>query len=484
MPSGGTLLTRRTFMAAGGALALGAVTPIQALAAPRRTPHNARVVVVGAGLAGVTCAYRLARRGVNVRLFEARDRVGGRCWSARDFAGGQVAEHGGEFVDTRHVHLRRLVKALGLRLDDRDARSPKHVKGVLDLHGKVRDRASVYKDIPLVIKRITRDARRIGDYRYDRAARAARAFDEMSVRDWVDANVPGSLLRTALTDGVAGFFGGDAEDLSAINLIEQFVRPYEGADERWLIHGGNDQVPNLLAEKLPEGCLQLETPLTAVRRAGSGYRLDFGSFGEVEADYVVFALPFTTLRKVDLTHAGLSARKRDAIAHHGMGTNAKVMLQFSDKFAAHHRWNGSLSSDKPRWGTWDSSIADGGAESLLTIFSGGTAGASYPATQAHGPAPDSVVSQSLAWLDRHIPGLADSYNGNSWLDSWVDDPWAHGSYATFRPGQYTRYWGLSKLPEGRLHFAGEHTSTHSQGYLNGGVESGERAAKEILASLG
>ncbi|WP_408641693.1 FAD-dependent oxidoreductase [Solicola gregarius] len=79
--------------------------------------------------------------------------------------------------------------------------------------------------------------------------------------------------------------------------------------------------------------------------------------------------------------------------------------------------------------------------------------------------------------------MADAYNGRSWLDSWVDDPWVRGSYAAFLPGQYTRYWGYLGKAECGVHFAGEHTSTHSQGYLNGGVESGERAAREVLTAI-
>ena len=85
-----------------------AVSPLAALARPRRHGvHDPRVVVVGAGLAGVCCAYKLQQHGIRADLYEARDRVGGRCWTARTFDGGQVAEHGGEFVDTRHVQLRR-----------------------------------------------------------------------------------------------------------------------------------------------------------------------------------------------------------------------------------------------------------------------------------------------------------------------------------------------------------------------------------------
>ena len=103
----------------GGALAItpwGTIrgrAPERPFASQRTTPHDARVAIVGAGLAGLTAAYRLAQQGVNVRLYEARDRIGGRCWTARGFADGQIAEHGGEFIDTRHVHLIQLARSSG-----------------------------------------------------------------------------------------------------------------------------------------------------------------------------------------------------------------------------------------------------------------------------------------------------------------------------------------------------------------------------------
>jgi monoamine oxidase len=83
-----------------------------------------------------------------------------------------------------------------------------------------------------------------------------------------------------------------------------------------------------------------------------------------------------------------------------------------------------------------------------------------------------------------VPGTAERFSGRSWLDLWTLDPWTNGSYAAFLPGQYTRFWGFTGRAEGRVHFAGEHTSTHSQGYLNGGVESGQRAAIEVMRALG
>ena len=121
-------LSRRRFLQAGGVAGAGLLLGGCTSSGPRSTPPSAlptedaatepRIAIVGAGLAGLAAAYWLTRTGVRVRVYEARPRVGGRCWSARGFDGGQVAEHGGEFVDTRHVHIARLAEELGLELDD------------------------------------------------------------------------------------------------------------------------------------------------------------------------------------------------------------------------------------------------------------------------------------------------------------------------------------------------------------------------------
>ena len=87
-------------------------------------------------------------------------------------------------------------------------------------------------------------------------------------------------------------------------------------------------------------------------------------------------------------------------------------------------------------------------------------------------------------IERLVPGVREHFNGRAWLDSWPHDPWSRGSYLGFGPGQYTRYWGLLGAPEDRIHLAGEHTSTFGQGYLDGAIESGERAAREVLDDFG
>lgn len=137
--------------------------------------------------------------------------------------------------------------------------------------------------------------------------------------------------------------------------------------------------------------------------------------------------------------------------------------------------------------TWESSSTDGSSAdrmSVITVYSGGRVGAAYDPPQPHGPAPAEVIGATLAAIDAVVPGVGAAFNGRAWLDSWVDDPWSRGSYAAFLLGQYSRFAGLTGVAEGSIHFAGEHTSVFSQGFLNGGVESGGRAAIEVLDAIG
>ena len=155
-----------------GTAAAFAGPSLAALAPPaRRSAHDPRVVIVGAGLAGLSCAYKLHTNGVRADLYESRDRVGGRCWTARSFAYGQFAEHGGEFVDTRHSQLRRLISTLGLQLDDLWPAYDEmgETTGLMVLDGERQDRQEVFADIDLVVRRLARDAKTIGPYRWGQA---------------------------------------------------------------------------------------------------------------------------------------------------------------------------------------------------------------------------------------------------------------------------------------------------------------------------
>jgi monoamine oxidase len=492
-----TRLSRRELVARGAALGGTALVagPLAACGGSNGPPrHRSRVVVVGAGLAGLTCAYRLSQHGVEAAIYEARpDRVGGRCWTAREFGDEQVGEHGGEFIDSDHVRMRALVRELGLRLEDRVAwaRRRSAAYSRLYLGGALRDWDVVYKDFGTVRRRLRADARRSG-YEGAFSGAAARAFDRRTAARWLDSEVPGggdSLLAEAIRAYLTQEFGLDPERLSATNLLyltEGAGTDADGSDERYHVHGGNDRVPRGLAGRLPDRSLHLDAPLQALwRRPDGAYGLRFGrARSDVVADRVVLALPFTTLREVDLGGAGLSRLKRECIEELGMGTNAKLLLQFRHRPARHGRWNGELTSDRPLLDTWDSSLTQPGTTALLTVYTGGAAGAGQAGGRAHGPAPERVIRETLTALERAVPGLRRDFAGRAWLDDWTADPWAHGSYAAFLPGQATRYSGVIARSEGGIHFAGEHTSTAYQGFLEGAVASGERCAREILRARG
>jgi monoamine oxidase len=493
-------LTRRRLLAGAAGLGAAALTAGPAGAselyrhiwqrsseAPARGVEGPKIAVVGAGLAGLTCAFRLHQRGIGCTLYEAHSsRVGGRCWTAREFAGGQTAEHGGEFIDTAHHRIRALAGELGLTLDDLEAAARKRpgLDPRLFLAGRPRRFAEVYRDQHLLATRARADARRIGSFRWDRAGRAARAFDEMSGAEWLDAALPHrshQLLRLAVEQFMAEEYGLDVERLSAISMLMAFGGVGPESDERFHVHGGNDQLAWGMAERLPAGTLQLDSPLHALRRQGRGYALSFAGAPDIRADLVVLCLPFTALRRVDLDGAGLGARKRRCIEELGMGTNAKLLLQFRRHLSDYDSWNGEFYDEQID--TWSSSTDEPGRPGLLTVYSGGRHGVAQRGHGPHAPAPRARTREALTRISRSVPGLARAWDGDAWLDHWPSDPWTHGSYAAFEPGQFTRWWGFVGRPEGRLLFGGEHTAMSAQGFLEGAVRSGERCAAEAAALL-
>ncbi len=204
------------------------------------------------------------------------------------------------------------------------------------------------------------------------------------------------------------------------------------------------------------------------------------------ADVAVLTLPFTVLRDVDISRLEMTPRRRRAIETLAMGTNSKLQFQL-DQTLESLDWTGDFGSDRPEYSTWDSSWGQthpAPRAPVITVWTGGKAGASYSTDRAHGIAPPRIVDDTLDSIARGVKGIHRAYNGIAYLDSWVDDPWVHGAYAAFAPGQYAQFWGFLREREGNVVYAGEHTSTHSQGYMNGGVESGERAARQVLRTLG
>jgi monoamine oxidase len=248
------------------------------------------------------------------------------------------------------------------------------------------------------------------------------------------------------------------------------------SDVKFHVRGGNDQVVAGLAAALG-GQIRTGAALTSIARTAAGrYRLGFDGAPDAVFDHVVLALPFSILRDLDYGRAGFDRVKTIAIEEQGMGASAKLHVQFDRRFWNAQGCNGETFADTGYQNTWEVSRAQAGQSGLLVDFTGGSTVAQF----ANGSA-TAHASRFLSRLEPVLPGATARWNGRATLDYWPGNPWVKGSYSYWKVGQYTRFAGAEAARSGTCHFAGEHTSIDFQGYLNGAVATGERAASEVLA---
>ena len=445
------------------------------------------VAVIGGGIAGLHCAYRLAAAGVDVRVYEASGRTGGRMHTGRDlFPDGQLCELGGELVDTGHATIRALATELGLTLDDLPAATAGLRQDTFHFDGGVVPDATLVSEFtPLAaIMETTVTTAEADDDEFARV-------DAMTIPEWLETEAglaDTSLIRRILELAYTGEYGLQPDEQSIFNVL--YLIDYETADpfhifgdsdERFHIHEGNDAIPTALAAALDDR-IELDRALTRVAARDDGdFDLDFGAT-RVRARHVVFALPFTKLREVDLADAGLTADKQQMIDELGYGTNAKLMLGFSSRpwTEAPSTASGSSFTDVGTLqSTWDSTRGQAGTRGILTNFVGGDRGVAM----GDGAAEDRAA-EVVPWVETVFPGAQAAYTADSAVRKhWPTDPYTLGSYACYRPGQWA-FWSLEGERVGNLHFCGEHTSLDFQGYMEGGAETGALVAMEVLDDLG
>ena len=481
-------ITRRGFLAGAAATAVAAAMgPLPARAAAPR------IVVVGAGLAGLTCAHQLVSSGVEVTVHEAGTRVGGRCWTRRgDFASGQIAEHGGELIDQSHTAIRQLAQSLGLDLDNLLAAEVNGTEQFNWMGGGPYTYEEATSDMKEIWQQLHRDVSAASyPTLFDSSTPRGRELDRMSIVDWIERYVPGgrrsrlgSLLEVAYTIE----YGGEASEQSSLNMLyllayigQGQMRIFGPSNEKYHVRGGNDQITDRLAAALGDR-VRLGSRLESIAREADGtWTLGFVQGTRrvsVRADRVVMTIPFSILRTLDYSKAGFSARKVQAIRELGVGTNAKFHLQFTDRIWVAQGKSGETFSDRGYQNTWEVTRGQPGREGILVDYTGGRYGDTFRT--------GSVTDHAALFfeqIDPVIPGLAAAWNGRGTIDHWPSQPLARGSYSFWKVGQYTAFAGIEGRPEGSCHFAGEHTSIDFQGYLNGAVETGQRAAAEVLDEL-
>jgi monoamine oxidase len=496
LPAPGGRLNRRELLKAAGLTLGAAFVSGRVRAATGGRSSAPRIGIVGAGIGGLVATLTLQDAGFPSELFEASRRIGGRMHSnSRFWSGGQTSEWCGEFIDSTHYTLIHLAARFGLSLSDVNVAEPDESQDTNYFLGGYYSARDLAKDMKAIAPILAEQNDAIGSTAtYDDYTRAGYEFDHLSAYDWIDEYVPGghaSRLGQYLDVATVAENGLDTDQQSSLNLI----LPLD-SDERYHIRGGNEQLPAAIAASLQPGTIRTGWRLEAVAadsRHHGDVTLTFSTpSGSCTRsfDYVILALPFSVLRNLDYREAGFDPLMHETIREVGYGTNSKLVLQFDERY-----WNGRgiwpgisdgfIQTDLPFQSTWDSSRAEPSLDGLLTDYTGGSRGAAYRPAGPYTTSRTSGVTAHyahafLAELEVVWPGVSSHYTGLAALSYPTGDPNLLGSYSTYKVGQYTRFGDYARTPQGRIFFAGEHTSYDFQGFMEGGAESGKRAAEELL----
>jgi len=432
--------------------------------------HGFRVVVAGTGLAGLSAAYELVRAGAAVTLLDARSYPGGRVRTIRAFAAEQHGELGGEFIDGDQKEIIDLCRRFDLRLVRvlrtgfthrfRDASGTYHVSRTAPWEA-LHDSLS-----PLL--------RRYKLARGDSSSDVVRELATISLSHWMQqSNAPPEVHTMA--NALRAFFLADPSEISVLPVIEQIAKG--GAPSQadlFRVEGGNDRLVDALLRAVGGRVLlghSIQAVANALDRVVISVTDPSGVTQQIDADYVVLTLPASTLRHVEI-QPSLPEDQRHAIERLAYGRATKVLLQSSKKLFD-DRHARAFATDDCLGAFWDASEEQGDTASIVSFLAGGSASACLRDRAAGG---GQAVLSDLCWL-----GIDRSPVTAVHVGDWTADPWAHGGYAFLDPGFDSAWRSLLKRRAGRIVFAGEHTSERWQGYMNGAVESGQRAAGELIA---
>lgn len=473
------LYNRRDFLkSAVGAAALSSLLLSTAKEA-KASPLAPNIAIVGGGIAGLNAAYQLSKSNLRATIYEGSSAGSwGRIRTRR--ANGLTAELGGEFIDTGHEDMRRLAREFNLPLLDTldDTRRGRLIKDSYYFGGRHYSETEVIRQFRRVARKIKADADALPEtvgYKSTDLPNKVFDLDNTSIEQYLSVNLglKGDWLYDLLAVAYTSEFGLDIGEQSALNFLTMIStdvsRGFEifgESDERFKISGGNSRLIEALIKKL-SGQIETNRKLEAILQKDGKYTLHFDEGRDVTADVLILAIPFSTLRKVDLRRVALRPKKVEAIRNLGYGTNSKLLLDVSSRVWRQQKRAGYLFSEKVQNG-WDNSQGQNrnmGAGSY-TVYLGGDDGRNLDEGQA---------DQYLRTLDGAFNGFRKAHTATE-VFNWSKNSLSNASYSCYRTGQWTGLSGAEFEPDGNLYFCGEHCSVDYQGYMNGGAETGGQVA--------
>lgn len=498
-------LTRRRFVAgtlAGGAAA--AVPSAAQAAAARRPRHStgsirrADVVVVGAGFAGLTAARQIAHSGHSVVVVEARDRVGGRVWN-HNLGGGMVSERGGTFVGPTQDRVLALAKALGVKTFSTydtgndvfwsgGMRSTYSDKGPL---GTAPPGLAAGETIVDVL-RLDQMSRQVPVDAPWESANAAE-WETYTLERWVEENSKTTQFRELVHTATRPIFGAEPRELSLLFTLfyiassgnatnpGTFERNFDtrGGAQQWRLVGGSQLIAIRIAHELGAGVV-LGSPVRRIEQTSSGVTV-ISDRATIRAKRAIVAVPPTLAGRID--YEPLLPFERDQLTQrYGQGTLTKVAAVYDVPFWRAEGLTGTaVSTNGPVTATFDDSPPEASLRRGPGVIFGFVGG-----DDARDHARLTPAARQAAVLNQFAQFFgAKAKHARAYFEtSWSGERWTRGCPVGIPAvGSLLSYGPWLRRPVGRLHWAGTETSNYWNGYMDGAVRSGERAAAEVLKAL-
>ncbi len=457
---GPAAITRRTFLANAAVAAIG--LPLYAQVRAAKPAHSC--IVVGAGFAGLTAAYRLTAVGWHVTVLEARNRAGGRAWSYRfPQAPELVCEMGGEWIGKDHLRIIALAKELNVPLEPHAYRvwllqhEQLHAPGSWNFSPESQ---AAWRRFAEKYKNSTeQEKRRLDDYDWwTWLGKIGITGNDRRIREIMDSTDYGESIRE-----VSAFIAADEY------ADTDYINPNSTDEMDFHVRGGNSALVDAIVARLPPDALHLNSAVNSiVQRAG---HVTVATANErFTADSCIFAAPASVLNSIQFDPP-LTSAKALAADELEYGRIIKTQMFFDRRFWPAEDF--SLMSDETSHQYFHSTQGQSGPRGILCSYAVGDK-ADVLASQTKSDRQAQLMRDLKAVSPDAADALIDTFD-----QPWQDDPWVHGAYAIYRPGQWFRIRPLLEQPHGKVLFAGEHLGDW-QGFMEGAVSTGEVAAQRLL----
>jgi monoamine oxidase len=432
--------------------AAASLTACRFLPALRPAPPQ-RVLVVGGGLAGLSCGLDLARAGHGVTVLEASGRAGGRVLTVRGFRDRQWAEAGAELFGRRDLAVMSWASELGLAL------APTVRSLRLWLSG-----AFVEPDDPMAA-----EAWLTWRQLPERAGRGAVGYlDRLTLAEWLAVDPPPPRAVEIFRCIVEPLLGAPIEEVSALWALREAAA---WRDDTFHLRAGADTLSDAMASRLGER-LRLNTAVLSIAQAEAGVELVTHTGEHLTGDRAVLAIPPPALARIGFDPP-LSEAKSQTLAEISMAGALRTILQFKRRvWRRQESSRGDAITDLPIQHIHEATAGQLGDRGILTVHTTGPEAESLRPLQER-----EEQYRVLAQVDQVWPGVAPVFELGATHD-WAAQPWIGGMRSVWRPGQLLDLQPGLARPEGRLHFAGEHTQDRP-GTMEAALVSGRRAAWEI-----